>query len=127
MKSLARLLPLWSLCLMTASVAPAGHAREIGQEQPKTNQTMPRVVSEVKPDYTPEAKQQGIQGIVELSVVVKDDGTVGDVKVTKSLDDKYGLDEQAVTAMKKWRFKPGTKDGKPVAVEVTVEMSFKLR
>jgi protein TonB len=125
MKSLARLLPLWSLCLITAGVAV--HAREIGQEQPKTNQTMPRVVSEVKPDYTPEAKQQRIQGIVELSVVVKDDGTVGDVKVTRSLDDKYGLDEQAVTAMKKWRFKPGTKDGKPVAVEVTVEMAFKLR
>ena len=125
MKSLARLLPLWSLCLMTGSVAL--HAREIGQEQPKTNQTMPRVVSEVKPDYTVEAKQQGIQGIVELSVVVKDDGTVGDVKVIKSLDDKYGLDDQAVIAMKKWRFKPGTKDGKPVAVEVTVEMSFKLR
>jgi TonB family protein len=47
--------------------------------------------------------------------------------VTTSLDDKYGLDEQAVTARKKWRFQPGTKDGKPVAVEVTVEMSFKLR
>ena len=125
MKSHARQLPLWSLCLITTSVAL--HAREIWQEQPKTNQTMPRVVSEVKPDYTPEAKQQGIQGIVELSVVVKDDGTVGDVKVTKSLDEKYGLDEQAVIAMKKWRFKPGTKDGKPVAVEVTVEMSFKLR
>ena len=88
---------------------------------------MPRVVSDGKPDYTVEAKQQGIQGIVELSVVVKDDGTIGDVKVTKSLDEKYGLDEQAVIAMKKWRFKPGTKDGKPVAVEVTVEMSFKLR
>ena len=125
MKSLARLLPSWSLCLITLSVAL--HAREIGQEQPKTNQTMPRVVSEVKPDYTVEAKQQGIQGTVELSVVVKDDGTVGDVKVIKSLDDKYGLDDQAVIAMKKWRFKPGTKDGKPVAVEVTVEMSFKLR
>jgi periplasmic protein TonB len=125
MKSLARLLPLWSLCLIAASVAV--HARAIAQEQPKTNQTMPRVVSEVKPDYTPAAKQQGIQGIVELSVVVNDDGTVGEVKVTKSLDDKYGLDEQAVIAMKKWRFKPGTKDGKPVAVEVTVEMSFKLR
>ena len=47
--------------------------------------------------------------------------------MTKSLDEKYGLDAQAVTAMKKWRFKPGTKDGKPVAVEVMVEMSFKLR
>jgi len=47
--------------------------------------------------------------------------------VTKSLDQKYGLDDQAVTAMKKWQFKPGTKDGKPVAVRVTVEMTFKLK
>ena len=88
---------------------------------------MPRVVSEVKPDYTLEAKKQGIQGTVELSVVVNGDGTVGEVNVTKSLDDKYGLDEQAVIAMKKWRFRPGTKDGKPVAVQVTVEMAFRLR
>jgi periplasmic protein TonB len=99
----------------------------MAQELPPTNQTMPRVVREVKPDYTPEAKQQGIQGVVQLSVVVKDDGTVGEVKVTKSLDDKYGLDEQAVIAMQKWVFKPGTKDGKPVAVRVDVEMSFRLR
>jgi Gram-negative bacterial TonB protein C-terminal len=47
--------------------------------------------------------------------------------ITFPLDDKYGLDEQAVTAMKKWVFKPGTKDGKPVAVRVDVEMSFRLR
>jgi TonB family protein len=125
MKSLARLLPFYLLCLIAAS--PALHAREAGQEVPKTNQTMPRVVREVKPDYTSEAKQQGIQGVVQLSVVVNDDGTVGEVKVTKSLDEKYGLDEQAVIAMRKWLFKPGTKDGKPVAVRVDVEMSFKLR
>ena len=88
---------------------------------------MSTVIREVKPDYTSEAKQQGIQGTVELSVVVNDDGTVGEVKVTKSLDDKYDLDQQAVIAMKKWLFKPGTKDGKPVAVQVTLEMSFRLK
>ena len=123
MKSLARLLPFCVLCLITT--AAAGHAREDRQELAR--QTMPVVLSEVKPDYTPEAKKQGIQGTVELSVVVNDDGTVGEVKVSKSLDDQYGLDEQAVIAMKKWRFRPGTKDGKPVPVQVTVEMSFKLR
>ena len=125
MKSLARLAPFCFLCLITTS--PAVDAWTMAQELPPTNQTMPRMVREVKPDYTPEAKQQGIQGVVQLSVVVKDNGTVGEVKVTKSLDDKYGLDEQAVTAMKKWVFKPGTKDGKPVAVRVDVEMSFRLR
>ena len=123
MKSLARSLPFCLLSLIVGSAAV--YARESSQELAR--QTMPVVLSEVKPDYTPEAKKQGIQGIVELSVVVRDDGAVGEVKVTRSLDDKYGLDEQAVIAMKKWRFRPGTKDGKPVAVQVTVEMSFKLR
>ena len=124
MKSLARVLPCCVLCLLTISAAV--HTRD-GQEVTPRAQTMPVVVSEVKPDYTPEAKQQRIQGTVELSVVVNDDGTVGEVKVTKSLDDTYGLDAQAVIAMKKWKFRPGTKDGKPVAVRVDVEMSFKLR
>jgi protein TonB len=123
MKSVARSLPL---CLLSLTIASgAVRARESSQELAR--ETMPVVLSEVKPDYTPEAKKQGIQGNVELSVVVNDDGTVGEVKVSKSLDDKYGLDEQAMIAMKKWRFRPGTKDGKPVAVRVTVEMSFKLR
>ena len=124
MKSLARLLAFSVLCLL--SIPAALHARDHQEVAPHA-QTMPTVVREVKPDYTAEAKQRGIQGIVELSVVVNDDGTVGEVKVTRSLDDKYGLDEQAVIAMKKWQFKPGTKDGKPVAVQVTVEMSFKLK
>jgi periplasmic protein TonB len=124
MNSLARLLPFSVLCLLTLSVAVQARG---GQEVTPRAQTMPTVIREVKPVYTPEAKQQGIQGTVELSVIVNDDGTVGEVKVTKSLDDKYGLDEQAVIAMKKWQFKPGTKDGKPVAVQVTVEMSFKLK
>jgi protein TonB len=124
MKFLVRLLPFSVLCLLTI---PAGVHAGNGQEVTPRAQSMPTVVREVKPDYTAEAKQHGIQGTVELSVVVNDDGTVGEVKVTRSLDDKYGLDEQAVIAMKKWQFKPGTKDGKPVAVEVTVEMSFKLK
>lgn len=123
MKCLARVLPFSVLCLLT--VPAALHAS--GQEVTPRSKTMPTVVREVKPDYTAEARRRGIQGTVELSVVVNDDGTVGQVKVTRSLDDQYGLDEQAVSAMKKWQFKPGTKDGKPVAVQVTVEMSFKLK
>ena len=52
---------------------------------------------------------------------------VGDIQVTRSLDDKYGLDRQAGRAATKWLFKPGTKDGKPVPVEVELEMTFTLR
>ena len=112
----------FAMCLMAATAI--ARAQEIA---PGPGVAMPTVIREVKPDYTPEAKKAGIQGLVEMSVVVKDDGTVGEVKVTKSLDQKYGLDDQAVMAMKKWLFRPGTKEGKPVAVRVSVEMTFTLK
>jgi protein TonB len=108
------------------AVATLARAQEIVQ-LPAEGVKMPVIVTEVKPDYTPEAKKARIQGLVELSVVVNADGTVGEVKVTKSLDEKYGLDQQAVNAMKQWLFTPATKDGKPVAVRVTVEMTFSLK
>lgn len=95
--------------------------------KPGNGVTLPAVVHEVKPEYTSAAKSAGIRGSVFLKVVVASDGTVGDVQVTQSLDTEYGLDEQAVKAMKQWEFRPGTKDGKAVPVEVAVEMTFTLK
>ena len=89
--------------------------------------TLPVVVKNVKPDYTPDALAERIEGVVTLDAVVKADGSVGDVTVTESLDKEKGLDEQAVRAMKQWEFKPGRKDDMPVAVLVTVKMSFLVR
>jgi TonB family protein len=89
--------------------------------------TMPSVITQVKPDYTPQAQAARIQGSVLLNIVVLDDGVVGAVAVERSLDTMFGLDEQAVKAMKEWKFKPGTKDGKAVAVRVHVEMTFTLK
>lgn len=89
--------------------------------------TLPTVVREVKPRYTPEAMQQKIQGSISLEIVVLETGDVGEVTITRSLDPEYGLDRQAVAAAKQWKFKPGTKDGKPVAVVVTLELTFTLR
>ena len=63
-----------------------------------------------------------IEGTVSLSCVVETDGTVRDVTVVTSLDP--ALDEQAILAARKWRFQPGTKDGKPVRVRVTIELTF---
>ena len=60
--------------------------------------------------------QKKIQGSVWLEAVVTTKGDVGDVKVTRSLDAEYGLDQEAVGAAKQWKFKPGTREGKPVAV-----------
>jgi protein TonB len=89
--------------------------------------TTPVVIHQVNPDYTPDAKKAHIQGNVVLNVVVNADGGVGDVTVSRSLDSTFGLDEQAVKAAKEWKFKPGTKDGKPVAVQVAVELWFTLK
>ena len=87
----------------------------------------PQPVFQVKPQYTAEAMRAKLQGIVTLEVVVRIDGTVGDAKVVRSLDPIFGLDQAAIAAVKAWKFKPGMRDGKPIPVLVTVEMSFTLR
>jgi TonB family protein len=89
--------------------------------------TLPKLVYEVKPVYTDEAKHAQIQGGVTLEAVVLENGTVGDVQVIRSLDAVHGLDKEAVKALKQWRFEPGKKDGKPVPVRVEVEMTFTLK
>ena len=124
MKSVLRMAGAAVLVAAVAGQALAGVSN--AQEQADGVQK-PQVVRDVKPKYTPEAMQAGIQGSVFLEVVVQDDGTVGEAKVTKSLDEKYGLDAEALKAVKQWLFKPGTKDGKPVPVAVEIEMTFKLK
>ena len=89
--------------------------------------TLPTVTRQVRPHYTQAAMAAHIAGTVGLDAVVLADGTVGDVSVTEPLDSTYGLDDQAVTAMKQWLFKPGTKDDKAVAVRVAVRLRFVLK
>jgi protein TonB len=115
--------------LLTALVTVVAFtAMAAAQAKPAAEKTVnPRLKHEVKAEYTQEAKDAGIQGTVVLDTEVLADGTVGDVKVKQSLDTKYGLDRQAVNAVKQWTFEPGTKDGKPVAVRVDIEMTFTLK
>ena len=87
----------------------------------------PRPVFQVKPQYTNDAMRAKLQGMVTLEVVVRADGTVGDAKVVRSLDPIFGLDQAAIAAVKAWKFKPGMRDGKPIPVLVTVELTFTLR
>ena len=107
--------------LALAALVAGAAAQEVARESP------PRVIKEVKPEYMDEAKKAGIQGSVLLGVTVEADGSVGEVTVTRSLDKEHGLDEQAVKAVKQWKFEPGRKDGKPVAVLVQIEMTFTLK
>ena len=89
--------------------------------------TAPRLIKESKPQYTADARRAAIQGVVHLEAVIQTDGTVGEVRVSQSLDKQFGLDEQAVQSLKTWRFTPGQKDGAAIPVLVEIEMSFTLR
>ena len=88
--------------------------------------TSPRVVRQVAPGYPIEAMRAGVHGVVRLEVIVGADGSVQDVHVVKSLDRNYGLDAEAIRAAKAWRFEPGLKDGSPVPVALTIEMTFTI-
>jgi TonB family protein len=80
-----------------------------------------------KPSYTADAMRAKMQGIVGLEAVVTPQGTVGEVRITRSLDQHFGLDQEAIKTVKSWRFRPARKNGEPVAVWVDIELSFTLR
>ena len=84
----------------------------------------PSVLSKVEPEYSEEARKAKWQGTVVLQLVVDEHGLPQQMKVTRSLG--LGLDQKAIEAVGKWRFKPGMKDGKPVPVIATIEVNFRL-
>jgi TonB family protein len=96
-----------------------------GPYRPGSGITPPRLLREVKADYTEEARRRGITGEVILEIVVHRDGSVGDVKVLKGLDP--GLNDRAAQAVRQWRFAPAERQGAPVDVVVEVSVEFKLR
>jgi periplasmic protein TonB len=96
-----------------------------GPYRPGAGITPPSIVREVKPDYTEEARRRGLAGDVELEIVVRADGSVGEVKVLRGLGG--GLDQRAVDAVRQWRFSPAKRFGTPVDVMVEVAVEFKLR
>jgi TonB family protein len=86
------------------------------------NATLPRIIFSPDPEYSQEALDAHVNGIVALSIVVGSDGKPRDIKVTRSLG--HGLDEKALEAVREWRFQPASRDGKPVAVLIMVEVQF---
>ena len=96
-----------------------------GPYRPGSGVLPPTLVREVKPDYTEDARRRGIRGEVLMEIVVRRDGTVGDVTVLDGLG--YGLDERATAAVRQWTFSPATLHGRPVDVVVEVSMEFRLR
>jgi TonB family protein len=96
-------------------ITPLPHGRNV---------TRPQLISKKEPEYSDEARKAKIQGTVQLSVVVTASGQVGDIRVIRSLG--LGLDERAMDAVRQWKFRAATVDGKPVSTRAVVEVTFRL-
>jgi protein TonB len=88
--------------------------------------TPPVPIYQAKPSYTAAAMQAKIAGEVLLEIVVRADGTVGSARILRSLDRRYGLDEEAIRTAKLWRFSPATAGGKPIDVFVQLALEFRI-
>lgn len=86
--------------------------------------TAPALIFKVEPEYSEEARKAKYQGTVLLYVQVDPSGKATNIRVLHSLG--LGLDEKAMEAVKKWKFRPGQRDGKPVTVEAQIEVNFRL-
>ena len=96
-----------------------------GPFRPGSGIDPPRLLREVKADYTDEARRRNLTGDVVLEIVVRSDGSVGDVKILQGLGS--GLDQRAVVAVRQWRFSPARRKGVAVDVVVEVAVEFSLR
>jgi TonB family protein len=88
------------------------------------NVSPPVPIYKPEPPYSEEARKAKYQGTVVLYIIVDAQGNVTDARVVKPLG--LGLDEKALTTVRTWKFKPGLRNGVPVAVRVMVEVSFRL-
>jgi TonB family protein len=84
----------------------------------------PQLLLKVEPEYSEEARKAKYQGTVVLAVVVDENGKAQQLRVVRPLG--LGLDEKAIEAVQKWKFRPGQLNGKPVPVQATIEVNFRL-
>jgi protein TonB len=89
--------------------------------------TPPTKTVDVPPKYTPEAARAKIQGTVQIRITILADGSVTDPVIMQSLDRVFGLDDNALAAVRQWKFKPATRNGVPIPVRVTANLVFTLR
>lgn len=117
---LCALMILWPLALENKTGTPGPN-----NDLVRTNETMPpRVERQKEPTYSETALALGIQGSCLLDMTVDEQGLPTDISIVRPLG--YGLDEKAIEAVSKWRFKPAMKYGRPVKTPATVEIKFQL-
>ncbi len=88
------------------------------------NVTAPIAIYQPDPQYSEEARKAKYSGVVTVEIIVDTQGNVRDAQVIKPVG--LGLDEKALEAVRAWKFKPGLRNGVPVATRVLVEVSFRL-
>jgi periplasmic protein TonB len=86
--------------------------------------TAPVVLFQVEPEFSEEARKAKLQGVVMLYAEVDTNGRLRNIRVTRGLG--LGLEEKAIEAVKRWLFRPGTRDGKPVVAAAAIELNFHL-
>jgi TonB family protein len=87
----------------------------------------PKLLKQVSPNYPTVARNASVAGDVVLEAVVQPDGKVGDIRLVRSLDKRFGLDQEAMRVAKLWLFEAARKDGFPVPVIVEIVVQFRLR
>jgi TonB family protein len=86
--------------------------------------TQPEVIYKLEPEFSEEARKAKVQGTVLLEAQIGRDGRVHGARIRQGLG--LGLDEKAIEAVSRWRFKPATRRGKPIAVSAIIEINFRL-
>lgn len=98
--------------------------RVVKQSQAQTSDVPPQILQKTDPEYSEEARIAGLEGAVTLTGTITEEGVPHDMRVTGSLG--FGLDEKALAAIQHWRFTPGTRQGQPVPVVMTIPVDFRL-
>jgi protein TonB len=110
--------------LIATVIAAAASSSPVSAQQRGSRVEPPVLVHKSEPQYTLAARKAQIQGAVRLYVEIGTDGRAHRLRVTKGLG--YGLDAEAVQAVRQWRFLPGTRDGVAVKTPAVIEVNFRL-
>ncbi len=93
------------------------------QIPPRNNYVLPKVVYRVEPEYTDAARKVNFNGTIKMECVITKEGRIEVLRIINPVG--YGLEENAINAIHRWKLDPALKDGKPISMKVTVEVAFK--
>ena len=102
-----------------------GRGGRTGRDATAAVDTKPVALNAPRPNYTEEARQHKVQGVVRARVLIGGDGLIKQVRISRGLPD--GLNEEAIRAARQMRFKPAMKDGQAVSFWTTLDVEFNLR